>query len=173
MRKWFQQIAPDRDRLVENRWLRPLARRLEHPSIWQFNRRNVARGVALGLFAGFIIPIGQVFLAALFAATVRGNLLVAAAATLVTNPITSPPIIYAAYRFGSFLLGTSATSRAVPAFPTSGESLMQLLSGASLPTVLGMVLLALIAATVGFFAVHLAWGMSLRIRWRNRTRRQG
>lgn len=60
MRKWFEQSSPDRERLLANRWLRPVSHRLTHLEIWHFNRRNVA----------------------------RGNLLVAAMATLITNPFT-------------------------------------------------------------------------------------
>src|SRR5690606_6341526 len=107
MRKWFVKSAPDRRILLDNRWLAPIAARLATPAIWHFNRRSIARGLALGLFAGFLLPIGQVALAVLFAASVRANILVASVATLVTNPLTFAPIYYAAYRTGSFLLALS------------------------------------------------------------------
>lgn len=173
MRKWFQQVSPDRERLLQNRWLRPISHRLTHPEIWHFNRRNVARGVALGLFVGFMLPIGQIVVAALLAATARGNLLVAAAATLVTNPLTFPPIYVAAYRTGSLLL--SDPTRKMP--ETMGQdnyatmTMLDMLTSASLPTLLGLVLFAVTSSALGFWAIHLAWRVSLWRRWRHRSHR--
>lgn len=105
MRNWFLKYAPDRDALLRNRWLAPVASRLAPDAIWQFNRRSIARGLALGLFAGFLLPVGQIVLAALLATSARANVLIASAATLVTNPLTFPPIYYAAYRTGNYLIG--------------------------------------------------------------------
>jgi uncharacterized protein (DUF2062 family) len=61
------------------------------------------------LLSAFLVPIGQFICAALLAIPTRANVPVAAAATLVTNPITFPPIYYAAYRLG-FFLGVDAIS---------------------------------------------------------------
>lgn len=170
MRKWFKQISPDRESLLASRWLRPLAHRLTDPGIWHFNRGNVARGVALGLFVGFILPIGQIIVAALLAASARGNLLVAAAATLVTNPVTFPPIYYAAFRTGSFLLQTASPTGcgAVRAVESRAGTMFEMLTSASLPTFFGLLLFATLSAAFGFGAVHLVWRLSLRRQWRRR-----
>ena len=170
MRKWFKQISPDRESLLGNRWLRPVAHRLTHPEIWHFNRRNVARGVALGLFVGFILPIGQIVVAALLAASARGNLLVAAMATLITNPFTFPPIYYAAFRTGSFLLNplVAEGSTAEPVDERQAGSMLEMLTSASLPTMFGLLLFATLSAAAGFGAVHVAWRLSLRRQWRRR-----
>lgn len=167
MRKWFKRMSPDREVLLNNGWLRPIAHRLSHPEIWHFNRRNVARGVALGLFVGFVLPLGQIVVAALLAATARGNLLVAAAATLVTNPFTFPPIYYAAYRTGSFLLGSASGSALADRAHTGAT--MEALTSASLPTVVGLLLFAIVSAATGFALVHLGWRFSLARQWRRRT----
>lgn len=170
VRKWFKQISPDRDSLLANRWLRPLAHRLTHPEIWHFNRRNVARGVALGLFVGFILPIGQIVVAALLAASARGNLMVAAMATLITNPLTFPPIYYAAFRTGSFLLNPVLTegNAAAQVDENQAGTMLEMLTSASLPTLFGLLLFATISAAAGFGAVHVAWRFSLRRQWRRR-----
>jgi hypothetical protein len=167
VRQWFKRISPDREVLLANRWLRPIAHRLSHPEIWHFNRRNVARGVALGLFVGFVLPLGQIVVAALLAATARGNLLVAAAATLVTNPFTFPPIYYAAYRTGSFLLGS--TNGGAQADRAHTGAMMEALTSASLPTLVGLLLFAIVSAAAGFALVHLGWRFSLARQWRRRT----
>lgn len=172
MRKWFKQVSPNRESLLENRWLRPIAHRLTHPEIWHFNRRNVARGVALGLFVGFLLPIGQIVVAALLAATARGNLLVAAVATLVTNPLTFPPIYFAAYRTGSLLLGDPPRGAAEALAPDgyAATTMLDMVTSASLPTLLGLLLFASASSALGFGAVHLTWRVSLWRRWRHRAR---
>lgn len=171
MRNWFKQITPDPEVLLASRWLRPVAHRLNLPAICHFNRRNVARGVALGLFVGFVLPIGQILVAALLAASARGNMLVAAVATLITNPFTFPPIYYAAYRTGSLILGTSAGSpqSVGDGGKVSAAAILEMLTSASFPTLVGLVLFAVISAAVGFLLVHLGWRLSLLWQWRKRT----
>jgi len=172
VKKWLKKITPERESILASRWIRPFAYRLTHPEIWHFNRRNVARGVALGLFVGFIVPLGQIVLAALLAATVRGNLLIAAAATLITNPLTFPPIYYAAFQTGSFLLNlTSVESNSAALADNSHvESALAMITSASLPTLFGLVLFATMAAGTGFAAVHVGWRFSIRRQWRLRKR---
>lgn len=166
MRNWFIKHVPDRRTLTENRWLAPVASRLASPAIWHFNRRTIARGLALGLFAGFILPVGQIVLAVLLAASIRANILVASVATLVTNPFTFAPIYYAAYRTGSFLLtlfGSSNTSSSEAA-----SSLLISLGAASLPTMMGLIFFAVMSSLLAFVAVHVAWRIALLSKWRSR-----
>ena len=167
MRKWFQSIAPDRDKLMANSWMRPIAHRLTDPVIWQFNRHSVARGVALGLAVSFVLPIGQIILAALLASLVRGNVLVAAVATLPSNPLTFPAIYYAAYRLGAWLLdsGHEAPIR------TAHESMSALIAGASGPVLVGLIIFSIVSAVLGFVLVHGAWRIALVQQWRRRRAR--
>ena len=168
MKHWLSSKLPDRDSLLAKRWMRPFAHRLGHPALWHFNRWSVSRGLALGLFCGFLIPFGQVLLAALFAVTVRANLIVAAAATLVTNPFTFPAIYYAAYKFGSRLVGTewwAIDPDAVESFVF--RSLAWLLN-VSAPTMLGLIVFAAGSALAGYHAVQLAWRLWIVRRWSDR-----
>lgn len=164
MRKWFMRVSPDRDKLLAVRWIRPIAHRLTEPTIWHFNRHSVARGVALGLFVSFLLPVAQILLAALFAGLARGNLLVAAAATLLSNPLTFPAIYYAAYKLGSLLIGGAAVA------PQVGEdaSTASLIAGASLPTLLGLAILAVLTAALGYALVQFSWRLILVRQWRRR-----
>ncbi len=170
MRNWFLKYAPDRDALLRNRWLAPVASRLAPDAIWQFNRRSIARGLALGLFAGFLLPVGQIVLAALLATSARANVLIASAATLVTNPLTFPPIYYAAYRTGNYLIGrVGASSPALLPAETSG--FWSTLSSTSGATFLGLIIFALLSSLLSFAAVHIAWRLSLAWRWKKRRGR--
>lgn len=161
MKNWLSTHLPDRETLLARRWMRPFAHRLVHPSLWHFNRWSVSRGIALGLFVGLLIPFGQIVLAALFALTLRANLLAASAATLVSNPLTFPAIYFAAYGFGSRVLtgGSSA-----PAGPSDLPWLIEV----SAPTALGLFVFATAAAAIGYGAVHLAWKAQVRRRWKRR-----
>lgn len=163
LRKWFKRMAPDQERLMANRWLRPVAPRLAHPGIWHFNRRSVARGVALGLFAAFLLPVGQILFAALIAAAARSNLLVAATVTWISNPFTFGPIYFGAWKAGGMLLGLAGLS-------TVGEGLLGEVAGASLPLVTGLVAFALASAVLGYLAVRLGWRIALGLQWSRRRR---
>jgi uncharacterized protein (DUF2062 family) len=57
------------------------------------------------VFFGLLIPVLQILFAALFAVFLRANLPIAAAATLVSNPLTYAPLYVAAYRVGTNLIG--------------------------------------------------------------------
>lgn len=65
-----------------------------------------ARGVSLGLVIGFIIPVGgQLLFLAMCRVVFRFNYVVAAAFTLVSNPLNMIPLYYGYYCLGSVLLG--------------------------------------------------------------------
>lgn len=101
MKRWI----PSKEQLRSSRWLRPLAHHFDNERLWSTERGSVARAVAIGLFFGFLIPFAQILFAIAVAIVLRAHVAIAAAATLVTNPITFPPIYWAAYQLGRFLLG--------------------------------------------------------------------
>jgi len=162
---------PTRDQLLQNRLLRPFAHYLGSPLIWRFNRRGVARGASLGLFAGFAIPVAQTPFAALFAVAARANLPVAAVATFVTNPFTVPFIYYLAYLTGKAVLRLKADSH-VGLGMDSGvfESVVRWLVTAAGPTYLGLLIFAVVSGAIGFFAVHIGWRFWVGQRWKRRSR---
>jgi uncharacterized protein (DUF2062 family) len=159
----LHRFVKDRDTIVKSRWVRPFAHLLAHPSLWHLNRRSVPRGLAIGLFAAFVLPLGQFLLAALLAIPVRGNVPVAAAATLVTNPLTVPPIYLAAYTVGRALLHHSSNAGGDGPATTAVAKFLQV-SG---PTAVGLLLFGLLAASVGYIAASAWWRMRLVSRWKN------
>lgn len=101
---WLTRHVPTRETIHRSRVLKPFAPALSQPALWRMTYRSVPRGVALGLFVGVIIPIMHTAIAALLAIPLRANVAVAAAFTLLINPLTIPPLYYAAYRIGSWEL---------------------------------------------------------------------
>lgn len=162
---------PTREQLLQSRLLRPFAHHLRSPLIWRFNRRGVARGASLGLFAAFAIPVAQTPFAALFAVASRANLPVAALATLVTNPFTVPFVYYLAFLTGKAVL--QLKEDATVSFGSEGgmvESVLRWLVTAAGPTYLGLLIFAGITSSIGFFAVHIGWRFWVGQRWKRRCR---
>jgi uncharacterized protein len=164
---------PTRERLAENRWLRPFADRLLAPALWRFNRRSVPRGVALGLGIGTLLPFAHMLVAAVLALPARANVAVAMAVTWVNNPLTLPPIWWAAYHIGAWLLGRGAPVRprvGDPAVVAHVGWTQWLVSDVGPATALGLVLLAALFALVGYAATALGWRWRTGRRWRRRAR---
>jgi|JI10StandDraft_1071094.scaffolds.fasta_scaffold68274_3 uncharacterized protein (DUF2062 family) len=162
---------PTRDALLAQSWSRPFARYLGAPVLWRWNRRGVARGLALGLFVGIMIPLVQSPFAALLSVIARANLPVAVVATFITNPFTTPLVLYSAYRLGSLVI---VAERANPLVDMSQplawlETAFNWLATASLPTALGLLTMATIAALVGYFVVQLGWRWRVGRRWTRRA----
>lgn len=72
----------------------------------QGHPRELARGLAAGVFAGLYPLFGlQTIIGVAIALRIRGNPLVAAAGTWVSNPFTYVPIYAFNYQVGRWLLG--------------------------------------------------------------------
>jgi uncharacterized protein (DUF2062 family) len=162
---------PTRETVHQYRLLRPFASHLRHPSLWRMNRRSVPRGVAVGLFVAIIIPVMHTFIAALLAIPVRANVAVAAVLTLVVNPLTIPPLYYAAYRIGSWELHHDASLvNPATAERFSGELSRMLfwIHQASGSIAVGVLTIAVGLAVTGYFGSSLAWRFWSKSRWQRR-----
>ena len=108
MKDRWRKLIPSRDSLREISALRPVARWLNRSELWHFNRRSVSGAAFVGLFSAFIPVPSQMLLAALIAIVTRVNLPLSVALVWITNPITIPPMFYASYRLGAWILGIDA-----------------------------------------------------------------
>ncbi|GAB5349404.1 DUF2062 domain-containing protein [Alteriqipengyuania sp. 357] len=160
----------DREGLAGNRLLKPIAHRFLSPELWRFTRRNVPRGVALGLFAGFIIPFGQIFLALVLAFTVRANVPIASGVTLITNPLTFPFWVWAANRVGHKVL-TFAPDSSAAILQNDGIMSLGGLFEAAGATVLGFFLFAALFPPLGFFLTKWGWRFAMGRRRKKRLLR--
>lgn len=176
LERWIQRNMPTREGMAENRWLAPIAHRFLSPELWRFTRRSVPRGVALGLFAGFIIPVGQIFLAAFLALPARANVPLAALVTFITNPFTLPFWLMVANRVGSFMLKIDAvTGGTAQADLDSGrwQQFGWFLETAGV-TAFGFIVLSVLCAASGYMLSGIAWRFIVarkRKRMRQRHRR--
>jgi uncharacterized protein (DUF2062 family) len=171
--KWLTRHIPRRETVHEHRLLRPFATPLSNPALWRLTHRSIPRAVALGLFVGVIIPFMHTIIAAVLAIPVRANVAVTAAITLVINPLTIPPLYYAAYRIGSFELHHDATLvNPATAERFSGElsRLLFWVHEASGAIAVGVLTIAVAAALLGYFGSTLVWRYWVASRWRDRRR---
>jgi hypothetical protein len=168
---WLTRHIPRRDTIHEYRLLRPFATHLSHPSLWRMTRRSVPRGVAVGVFVAVIIPFMHTIIAALLAIPTRANVAVAAICTLLVNPLTIPPMYYAAYRIGSWelhhdrpLVDPAAAAR----FSGELSRLLFWVHHASGPIAVGILTIAVVLAAVGYLLAALGWRLWSHSRWRQR-----
>jgi uncharacterized protein (DUF2062 family) len=127
--------------------------------------------VALGLFVAVIIPVMHTAIAALLAIPARANVAVAALFTLVVNPITIPPLYYAAYRIGSWELHHDAplvNHAAAERFSGELSRLLFWIHEASGSIAVGVLTIAAVAAVVGYAVAALVWRFWSHSRWRQR-----
>ena len=164
---------PTREDMASNRWLAPIAHRFLSPELWRFTRRSVPRGVALGLFAAFIVPVGQIFLAAFLALPTRANVSLAALVTFITNPFTLPFWLMVANKVGAFVLKIdAATGGAAQAEIASGrwQDFGWFLKTAGV-TAFGFVVLSVLCAGAGYLVSGLVWRGVVARKWQRRGRR--
>jgi len=169
----LKRFIPTPDAIRGSRFLRWLGPRLHEPELWRLRRHAVARGIAIGVFFGFLIPIAQIPVAALLAFMLRANLWVTAVATLVTNPFTFAPMYYAAYRLGAWLLGAPEVVGEAALDPAAAGGFAawlafwwERLNGIGRPLVVGLSVLAVGAAVVGYFATLLVWRIAVVLKRR-------
>ncbi len=155
----FHRYKPSAESLSQSRWLRWLGPRAREPRAWRFDRRGVARGVAIGAATAVLIPIGQIPAAVIAALLLRASPLAAATSTFISNPLTFGPIYYAAYQLGALLLqsvGLRAVAPEVPASEWMGAGWNMFLVHGQ-PLLLGTLLLAIASGAIGYFATHRIW----------------
>jgi hypothetical protein len=159
MARYLAKKMPTREEMGENRFLKPIAHRILRPELWRFTRRSVPRGVALGMLAAFLVPVGQIFVAAFLALPVRANVPIAALVTFITNPLTYAFWVVTANQVGKFALAMDAM--------TTGKINEQMDSGAMAwfssfieaagVTAFGFVILAVVFASLGYVISGFVW----------------
>ncbi len=174
---WAKRNMPTREQMEGNRFIRPFAGRVLRSELWRFTRRSVPRGIALGLLVGIIVPFAQILFAALLSAPVRANVPIAALTTFVTNPFTTPLIWVAAYWVGSLLLRIDAATVVAPVNTAMEQTDLQQaltwLTGATIVTAFGLVVIAVVSASLSYVLSVWTWRWWTARKWSRRRARRG
>jgi uncharacterized protein (DUF2062 family) len=175
LRRLTRRLEPYVDRITEHAWVRRYAPRLADPDLWHMNRRSSARAVAIGLFSGLVPGPFQVISAIVLSIVLRAHFPLAAITTLYTNPFTIVPLYVVAYQYGHLFVpgeaGVSALSP--PVFTWSPDYVMAVfawMAQLGKPLVIGLVMLALTLASLGWVTVRIAWRCHAVWAWRRRAR---
>lgn len=166
--------TPTAEQIRDSRLGRLFGPRLRDPKLWLRRRRGMALGAALGVFFGFLIPLGQFLLSGAAAILLRANVPMAMASTLISNPLTFGPIYVAAYHVGSWLLGSmpsehGAADALALSQTTTDPSWLDWLSGVGQPLILGLVVFAVAGAALTYWGMRWFWALNVL---RRRRRRQ-
>jgi uncharacterized protein (DUF2062 family) len=180
-RKLFRKFLPSHDSVMRNRYVACFGPWLQHHNLWHLHRRSVAGGVAVGLFAGLVPgsnPV-QFTVAALLAVAFRVNLPISVAVTLYSNPFTVLPLYYAAFKLGQFALVRGDAELPSVALALEGKGFREWIpaawdwvTGVGYPLLVGLPLLALLLAVIGYVVVDWAWRIHVRMEWRRRQLRR-
>jgi len=84
--------------------------RIRRLTIWLWSQEGTpgqrARGIALGVFSGCFPFFGlQTLIGIMLAKVFKGNILLAAAGTWISNPFTYVPLFWLNYKIGELFLG--------------------------------------------------------------------
>jgi hypothetical protein len=161
----LKNSPPSRESLANHPWLKPVAHRVLDRQLWRLQHEAVARGVAIGIFWAFAIPLAQFAAATVNCIWWRANIPVAASMTLATNPLTIGFWLWLAYQLGCLVL-------AVPPSIALAESagLMAWLTSFGAPALLGMGIFALGGAVIGYLGVKLVWRLRIALKRRCRQK---
>ena len=180
-RKLFRKFLPSHDSIKQNRHVARFGPWLQHHNLWHLHRRSVAGGVAVGLFAGLIPgsnPV-QFFAASLLSIAFKVNLPIAVAVTLYSNPLTIVPLYYAAFKLGELVLWNRGGELPELALALHGKGFrewfpaaLDWLATAGKPLLVGLPLLAVLLAVVGYCLIDHAWRLQVKIEWRRRQLRR-
>jgi len=125
--------------------------RLFDSELWHPTRQRFASGMALGAFFALMPPLPfQMLGAGIIAYITRVNVPAAMTGTWISNPFTTPFIVYLQYRLGCLMMGRE------PIHIADGQ-LLSSLAAAPLPYLLGILPSAIILALISYPISLILW----------------
>ncbi len=165
-RRLLERVLPQRQVVLQRRFLRPFRALLHDPGLWALHRRNVLRATAVGIVSAFVPIPGQTALAGVLAIYFRVNIPVALLASMISNPLSIGPLYYGAYRLGLVVLGERSSVEAAPPLP---DGAFRELGEVLAPLLVGCGLFAVSFATLAWVLINWLWVSTIRRRLRQRA----
>jgi uncharacterized protein (DUF2062 family) len=163
--RYLLRVRP-RPRHVHGTFLhRLLGERLLEPSLWVPRPDALARGAALGIFAGLLPMPGQSLLAITLCYLLRGNVAISVLATFFSNPLTTPALIWAQFKVGQWLM-PAASFFAADDYHAAGHYF----AAYGAPFLLGSLATALAFGVLAYPLTLGAWQVSAALLERRRRR---
>jgi len=167
-RRIIKKYFPDQKTIKEHKHLKIFGTLLHDQNLWHLNRKSFAGAIATGLFIAFIPLPTQMIIAAAAAIVLGVNLPISVATVWITNPITMPPMFYAAYWVGSTLMDIPPDSQA---FEFSIDALMSSLGNSWQPFLLGCLVLGCASSALGYTLARGLWRWIVVKKWSQRKQK--
>lgn len=163
---FIKKYMPDPNSIKNNKSLRFLGPLIHDPNLWHLNRHSVSKAFALGLFWGCIPMPFQMVASAFCAMRFKANLPLSVAIVWFSNPITMPPIFYAEYLIGTWILG-------IPTSPfeyeLSIEWFEKKIFEIGIPMYFGALISGIVLSVVGYYTIQLVWRKNIVDKWKKRS----
>lgn len=128
------------------------------------NRKNISKGVFIGLFFGFIPMPMQMLAVVAMMPFVKFNVPIAISMVWLSNPFTMPAMYYMEYLTGSFFLGTEVTHVELTMKWFSDN-----LKNIFIPLYVGTLFYSVTISTAVYFLINFLWQRSVH-KERNQSR---
>ncbi len=102
----LKKYLPTSEQIAEIRVLSSLRHLLLEPNLWHMNRYSLSFGFLIGGICCFLPIFFQTVPCVLLCVWIRCNVPLAVLVVWISNPITTGPMMYFAYRVGLWILGT-------------------------------------------------------------------
>lgn len=163
----LKRFSPDKNKLMHKGPLKALGTMLHSSPVWHLNRRSANRAMLIGIFCALLPIPFQMGLALLFCIWFRANLPLSMGIVWLTNPITMPPVFYATYRLGAFMLSVEPITFE---FQMNWEWIGSQFLLVWEPLLLGSLTSGVLLAAVGYTFVDIIWRRHTIKRWRARQK---
>lgn len=167
-KKLIKRFSPNPEKLQSHPQLKFLGDRLLNPNLWHINRKSVAKAAAIGLFCAWMPIPFQMILATSLAILFSANIPLSVALVWLSNPLTMPPLFYAAYRLGTWILQIPTLEFN---FELSFSWLIDVFETTAIPLFLGCLILGVSCAALAYFLMNIAWRLNTSNRWKQRKKR--
>ncbi len=168
-KKLLKRFIPSQQFIKDHPSLAFLGPLLEDPNLFHLNRYSVSVAFIVGTFLAFFPTPGQMFIAGSIAFMLRCNLPIAVGLTWITNPITIPPIFFATYKLGTWVLDTPAMDFNV-AF--TWEWINTELRRLWKPLLVGSMIAGTTTAIISYMSIQLLWRWRVIYAWQHRKERR-
>lgn len=168
-KKLFKRLSPSPEFIQRHPSLSFLGPLIEDPNLFHLNRYSVSMAFLIGIFLAFFPAPGQMVVAGLIAFWVRCNLPITIALVWITNPLTIPPIFFATYKLGTWLLDTPAPD--INASFT-WEWISSQIGRIWKPLLMGSLCAGSFFSITGYVAVKLIWRGYVVYQWQHRKEKR-
>ncbi len=121
------------------------------------NRKNISKGVFIGLFFGFIPMPMQMLAVVAVMPFAKFNVPIAISMVWLSNPFTMPAMYYMEYLTGSFFLGTEVTH-----VELTMEWFSSNMKNIFIPLYVGTLFYSVTVSTAMYFLINFLWERSVR-----------